>query len=734
MLRNNRQILNLTLFGLILMMMACWGCNQEEITNVYITEEPPSFTVSGRVTSLPDITPIAGASYTVMPGNISGTCDENGYLELTNIPPGDSRIMISAPGHSTSIVELNLSVPYGKANYNEYRNFYLMENTCSMNLTVFSQATGETMTDVPVYVYSVEHLIQGHSIDRESIHVSGVTDENGQVTLTGLPVSRVYFSIDAHDIDGDGEYDYGAMTSSFVLTADETTPGHMVLPPYTGNFPEIIVNNLPTSYGESLSAPSLFFIFSVPMDTELNATNTTLYQDNSPYQEIPVNAVWSSPIRLVVTPNESLANPMMDYNFNVTVRSEDGQSLTRSWPHFYWLSDGVSSDGDCEEFVNDLLAVNPLGEEVDFDTRTFQLSWSAVSCAGGYRIYARDDRNNTQWLFLGENPTDFETGTVTETVTLPSSFDRYNVDSIQTPFAGTEVSFCVVPLDAADSTPGGSHGMVVVRDERVPTIMGVIQHGTSNNDTGITQSIQFNVYFSEYISPSVEDPVIEIAEMGGDDAFALDPATATWVWNAGRMSGQFVFEIADGVNASGDEYRVVITDLADLSGNSNTWFTSTEWATVEVFGAFFDFEGSAQGWSQSGEGWEWGIPTIGPGEGHESQYCWGVSLDSNYGDNWDTSLTSPIFIVPTSGALLTYWAWISTDYYDDILKVYLDTGDGVVLLEQLSSSTNNWVEYSHSLASFAGQSVSLIFQFTSDSYGNYPGFYIDDVVVGSPYY
>ncbi len=642
-------------------------------------------------------------------------------------------MVVSSTGFATSRVTISLTAPPNKANINQYRDLFLLENSCDLGLTVRGQDTGEVLSGVKVEVVSAlfPNWINGHEIDLQSLPSGGQTDENGQITLTGLPATTMWITAFAHDADGDDELDFGTLVSEFRLIPGETTAGHMVMVPYTGAAPSVVATNLPEGYSPMIIGPSIYFIFSVPMQTSAGTTEVSLVQDNNPYQVIPLTATWTSSIRLEVAPSEPLTNPSMDYDFRMVAHSEDGQPYSTYQNSMYWQTGDDPVGGDCEEVVIDLVAENPSGSEIDFDTQAIMLTWTAVSCSGGYRIYAHDDRNNTQWVFLQDEPTDYETGTIKAICSLPSSFDRYDVDGIQTPFAGTEVTFCVVPKRAMISNPGDPHGIVVVKDDLAPVLTWVSQIGSGLNDSGSMKYLEFGVTFSEYINPSVADPVIEVTEAGGDPAYALDPASASWIWNGGRFSGQFVFEIPDGTNAAGDNIRVTINDLTDLSGNTTAGLLASDWQMVELWGAIFDFETSPQGWTQTGEGWQWGTPTIGPAGAHESQRCWGLTLDTIYGPNWMTDLLSPEFMVPGTNPVLTFWCWYETDYYDDFVEVYADDGVHEVQLYSFHGNSGGWVLNSYNLSEFLDKKIILRFRFTSDSYGEFPGFFLDDVAIDS---
>ncbi len=340
-----------TVLGLILLFLLCTGCNEEQITNVYTSENPDTFTVSGRVVTLLGKTPIAEAAYTILGTNHTGTCDQDGLFKVAGLSQGVYQVVVSATGFATSRVTISLASPSNKDNINQHREFFLLENSSDLNLTVRGQDTGEVLSGVTVEVISAEFPsfnYYGHEIDLQSLPGAGVTDENGQITLTGLPATKVWVAARAHDADADDEPDFGTLIREFILKPGETTTGHMVMTAYTGESPSLVATNLPSGYTQPpFITPSLYFLFSVPMQTEIGKTVVSLVQNNSPYEDIPMNATWTSPIRLELAPAQPLSNPNMDYDFNLTAYSEDGIPFS-IWNRIYWMTGDDPVGGDCE--------------------------------------------------------------------------------------------------------------------------------------------------------------------------------------------------------------------------------------------------------------------------------------------------------------------------------------------------------------------------------------------------
>jgi hypothetical protein len=309
------------------------------------------------------------------------------------------------------------------------------------------------------------------------------------------------------------------------------------------------------------------------------------------------------------------------------------------------------------------------------------------------------------------------------------------VDGIQTPFAGIEVTLAVVPLRAVESDVDlGGHGTVSASDGVAPTFHDPVQIGAGHNTTGSPVLLEFRASFSEFIHPTVADPTIEFTEAGGDPSLVLDPGDGTWQWDNGRASGFFRFTLQPGDDASDDQYRILLNDLADMSGNTVSGQTASSWTTINAWGSFFDFEGSDQGWTKVGPGWERGAPIIGPMGAYSGVSCWGTSLSTNYGNNWNTTLTSPVLEVPAISAELRFWTWFDLYYYD-VIRVLIDDGLSPTMVASYDSYDYGevWTQRVIALDSWAGQDVQVQFEFTTNSYDSTVGFFLDDVEVISTF-
>jgi len=152
-----------------------------------------------------------------------------------------------------------------------------------------------------------------------------------------------------------------------------------------------------------------------------------------------------------------------------------------------------------------------------------------------------------------------------------------------------------------------------------------------------------------------------------------------------------------------------------------------------------DFETDNGGMTVSGTtSWAWGEPTSGPSLAHSGSKSWATNLAGNYGNYENGYITSPS--VDMSGyagqsPAITWWQWLQTEsgYDKASLEVSKDGGTVWSQVYGLVSGTvdQTWALH-HALldASYSVSNLQLRFHFTSDSSITFPGWYVDDLMVG----
>jgi hypothetical protein len=165
-----------------------------------------------------------------------------------------------------------------------------------------------------------------------------------------------------------------------------------------------------------------------------------------------------------------------------------------------------------------------------------------------------------------------------------------------------------------------------------------------------------------------------------------------------------------------------------------------------------DFEDSDGEYSSTGD-WQWGIPTYGPSQAHSGVNLWGTNLSGEYSSYSNSRLTTVnIDLSGVSKPLLSFYQWYNTESYYDGGNVKISVNGGSwKILDGLNPPYNDtasignsgipgepcysgngqgyWEEVKRDLSDYVDSTVTLRFHFGSDVYVEYPGWYIDDVVV-----
>ena len=168
----------------------------------------------------------------------------------------------------------------------------------------------------------------------------------------------------------------------------------------------------------------------------------------------------------------------------------------------------------------------------------------------------------------------------------------------------------------------------------------------------------------------------------------------------------------------------------------------------------FDFEEGPQDFVAEGD-FALGMPTSGPNSTHSGSNAWGTNLAEDYEGDVHSTLTSPeIDLSGYTSPVLKYFQWYDTEsYYDGgNVKISIDGGASWSIIypesgypEDAVSTANDflagepafsghdigemWHRATFNLAEFSGETVQIRFDFAGDGIIDYPGWFIDDVVV-----
>ena len=305
--------------------------------------------------------------------------------------------------------------------------------------------------------------------------------------------------------------------------------------------------------------------FTMPVDLSNNAGYVRLSDGNN------VEVI----TELSIDSNSLIINPQFDllYSQSYTLDYKVYSSISGDYTSdnnysFATVSEDISIPGQVDGFaleVDDWIA--------DWNTDDVDFKWNRVDNAESYRVYAKDTHNNPEFLLIDEfNNQDYST-VQHHNVDLPSVFDWYNDDVIQTPFTfETTVTFKVVALNDAGS--GLFSETITVADETAPDSLfaTLTQSGTANNpDTLDVMTFEIDFQAQEYLAiefiPEVE--FIDIALPDTTYNGTLEPSAATFLWDDDLKGGTFTITVPAGAsNVVGDAFK--IDGWKDSSGNTVT--------------------------------------------------------------------------------------------------------------------------------------------------------------------
>jgi hypothetical protein len=198
-------------------------------------------------------------------------------------------------------------------------------------------------------------------------------------------------------------------------------------------------------------------------------------------------------------------------------------------------------------------------DAVDFDTTAVTLRWTSEAGADTYNVYARDNLNNTSEVLIK---------TVTHrdhwvyhqvTLILPSQFDLFVSDGVQTPFAGgVGLTFNVAAANSMGEGPLLAPSKEIdVEDNVRPEIVSYSTRGSTDNSAG-TAPIEtvLEVQATEYIQNIA-------AQFNPANCFSCSILATNLNQTGDGMEATIAIGVGDKLN--NDE---VLIDFEDTSGNA----------------------------------------------------------------------------------------------------------------------------------------------------------------------
>nr|BAD99234.1 SC protease [Bacillus sp. KSM-LD1] len=173
--------------------------------------------------------------------------------------------------------------------------------------------------------------------------------------------------------------------------------------------------------------------------------------------------------------------------------------------------------------------------------------------------------------------------------------------------------------------------------------------------------------------------------------------------------------------------------VVDFGGNEVT--TDTYEVSVQPgisIGYFQDFESDPIGWYSFGDNnsWQWGVPTSGPNGAYSGEKVYATNLAGNYDNRANMTLVMPPVELPEdSEAYLQYKSWHNLETRWDFGHVFVSTDGGETWTQayRFDDVTNGWVDREVDLSQYAGQTILVGFNVTTDGSVVRVGWYLDDV-------
>jgi len=212
--------------------------------------------------------------------------------------------------------------------------------------------------------------------------------------------------------------------------------------------------------------------------------------------------------------------------------------------------------------------------KADWDTKVISFRWSltGIGIPDGFKIYARDNRINTDFIEVADVLYQEFANPQTGTVTLPTLFDSHTGDGLQTPFSdSTIIEFNIRAYMLANGLNDWGTQPVFIGDETPPQFRIDQIYGDGDN-TFNEVSRGFIISLDRQLEYCLKNsnPTFTFIENGGDESYRLPESSVNWFWDIdGRKDDTAYILVPAGQCGAGDLLVVTIQD------NSNNAFSDT---------------------------------------------------------------------------------------------------------------------------------------------------------------
>lgn len=297
--------------------------------------------------------------------------------------------------------------------------------------------------------------------------------------------------------------------------------------------------------------------FSMPVTSACLDTSVILWDED--YHEVITNLSLSSDHKTIIVAHTDTLEPNQDYYLVYSVASTiPGDHINNTI--YFRTASNTQVPSQVSSF-----SLSNTSWDANWNTTSISLRWNTLENADQYKVYAKDDHENSNRIHIGTfNDMDYMSWQ-SGSVTLPSSqFDYYSDDGYITPFLnGTAVTLYIAAVN--DAGMGTFSSLPPITDDVDPNILLSGQTGSADNSGG-SSDIIIIVYFSanEYLSEiNFTHTFTAGSTLDGNDITDIN-------WDsdhANKMGGSLEITIENGVDASGDELIFRCYDTSNNRGS-----------------------------------------------------------------------------------------------------------------------------------------------------------------------
>lgn len=535
------------------------------------TQKPvsPKGSIIVRVVDVGTATPLEGVTVKALGSDTVGTTNADGIFKFDNMVVNSSYMFIfEKAGYLRARTTASISGSAGNSPLeNAVTTFSIDLFPANGSVTGFVfLPNGNPAPNATVYVDQRNNL---GSSSAESI-VSATTGMDGSFTLMGLATRPAgqFTQIFArwYDENGDMQADYGSTSTNATLFPGQ--PARVFIS-YAANSigQQIIASNV--FDGQVAAGEDLQFTFALPLFTGtlvgMGATPWTLTQTSNS-TNVPVEGTFMSATELRVKPALNSLREGERYTLNLSLRNASTNAgIGNQFNANIAFQVRPAMVVPFTTQVTGLTVTNsapvggPFGPTAfDFNSNSFTIAFTPAAGAVRYELYARDTRNNPNYVLVQSIAATGAPRIETTFVSLPGSF---NAPFSQPLAGGNRVNFAVVGIDTyGQRAPLMAATPVEVRDTVPPTSSGVSNAAPGNpfvdaiNDTSAPATIRLRITYSEPMDP---------ASMVTYTTAATPAPMSAWSWET-TTSGILTLTIGANNDASGS---FAIRGGRDIAGN-----------------------------------------------------------------------------------------------------------------------------------------------------------------------